>query len=152
MTALEQTLQEYYTVVEEAIQTLNIDPKIARGNQEGQWNLKRSEREIWIDLWRMDKDQRVYFQVLSPVMEAPATQLEMLFKELLTLNDSLIGAAFTIYKDWIYLKVIREATGMDSQEALEMMKRVSSYAIEYTPKLRAKYHAHTRAARSAPQK
>ena len=63
----------------------------------------------------------------------------LLFEELLIINDKLFGVAFTIYQGWVYLKVIREVDGMDQNEAMAMLHRIGNYADQYDDELIAKY-------------
>lgn len=132
-------LSPYYKVVEDAIQQLGIDPALCRGEKGGQWNLKKNDVNVWIDLWYIEREQRPYYQVMAPILQLPADNREKLYEELLQINDSLYGVAFTLYKDWVYLKVIREVEGMDDKEAFAMLTRIGNYADVYKQDLHDKY-------------
>jgi hypothetical protein len=79
---------------------------------------------------------------MAPIFQIPADEAvkTRLFGELLEINDTLYGVAFTMYKDWIYIKVIREADGMDKGEALAMLLRVGNYADQHRQELSTKYN------------
>ncbi len=139
-----EDLSNYYGVVEECIGRLGVEPAQCRGEKDGQWNLKKGEISVWIDLWHIELEGRAYFQVMTPILQVPEKNKEALYEELLSLNDSLFGVAFTIYKNWVYLKVIREAMGMDANEAFAMLTRVGNYADDYTNKLQEKYFSNLR--------
>jgi len=113
-------LSPYYKVVEGAIEQLGIDPKLCRGEKEGQWNLKKNDTNVWIDLWYIEREQRPYYQVMSPILQVPPVNREKLYEELLQINDSLYGVAFTLYKDWVYLKVIKLLRCLRVLETMQM--------------------------------
>lgn len=134
-------LQPYYDVVESSITDLGVNPVDCRGENPGQWNLRKGETTVWIDLWYIERENRPYFQVMSPIFKIPtdADTKNRLFEELLSINDTLYGVAFTTYKEWIYIKVIREADGMDKGEAQAMLLRVGNYADHNRTELSTKY-------------
>jgi hypothetical protein len=134
-------LQPYFDVVESGIADLGVNPVDCRGENPGQWNLKKGETTVWVDLWHIEKEDRPYFQVMSPIFQIPTDETikNKIFAELLEINDTLYGVAFTVYKDWIYIKVIREAEGMDKGESLAMLLRVGNYADQHRTELAAKH-------------
>lgn len=134
-----ENLEMYYNLVEGCIGRLGVDPTICRGEKPGQWSLKKGSVNVWIDVFHIEKEKRAYFQVMSQVMNIPPTNKEALYEELLTLNDRLFGVAFTIYKNIVWLKVIRETQGLDADEAFAMITRIGNYADDYDDKLKAKY-------------
>jgi hypothetical protein len=137
-----EDLKVYYQMVEDCISRLGVDPVSARGTEEGQWSLVKGSAKVWLDLWHIEKESRAYFQVLSPVLkmtDVPDLRRAELLEELLKINHSLYGVAFTIHNDFLWIKVIREADGMDSNEAMAMMTRVGTYSDEYDDYLRDKY-------------
>ncbi len=134
-------LQPYYNTVEASIAALGVDPADCRGENPGQWNLRKGETTVWVDLWYIEREERPYFQVMAPIFQIPTDvdTKNRLFEELLSINDTLYGVAFTTYKEWIYIKVIREADGMDEGEAQAMLLRVGNYADQNRQELSAKY-------------
>lgn len=130
---------KYYDVVEEAIATLGIDPKICRGQEQGQWNLKKGSAPVWIDVIYSEKDKRAYFQVMAPITKVPATNKEKFFEELLEINYVLYSVSFTKYDEGIYMKVIREADGLDVSEAIAAIERIGYYGDFYDDFLQNKY-------------
>ncbi|MCB0839049.1 MAG: YbjN domain-containing protein [Bacteroidetes bacterium] len=133
-------LTQYYELVESCIRELGVDPVTCR-NEPGKWTLKKGSATVWIDLWHIERENRPYYQVMSPVMRIPKDikLKNLLFEELLAINDKLFGVAFTIYQGWVYLKVIREVDGMDQNEAMAMLHRVGNYADQYDDDLISKY-------------
>lgn len=134
-----EDLSHYYTIIEECIQRLGVDPAVCRGEQPGQWNLTQGSANVWIDLWHIELQGRAYYQVMSPVMQLPARGLEEFLQELLSLNDKLFGVAFSLYQGMIWLKTIREARGMDVDEAMNILTRIATYADMYDDYLIDKY-------------
>jgi hypothetical protein len=134
-------LQPYYEVVESCIGGLGVDPVECRGDKPGQWTLRKGSATVWVDLWHIEQEERAYYQVMSPIFPVPqdAEMRNNIFAELLSINDRLYGVAFTTYKEWIYIKVIREADGMDDTEAQAMLLRVGNYADQYRQELADKY-------------
>jgi hypothetical protein len=63
-----------------------------------------------------------------------------LFAQLLEINDTLFGVAFTVFQENIYIKVIREADGMDKTESLSLLLRVGNYADLYRQELSEKFN------------
>ena len=134
-----ENLETYYNLVEECIGKLGVDAASCRGEKPGQWSLKKGSVNVWIDVFHLEKEGRAYFQVMSPVMKVPTQNKGGLFEELLTINDRLFGVAFTLYKETVWLKVIREVQGMDVNEAFAMITRIGNYADQYDDELKAKY-------------
>lgn len=135
----QENLQDYYTIIENCIETLGFDAETCRSDQPGQWNLTRGSANVWIDCWHIELQGRAYYQVMSPLMEVPHENQRPLFEELLGLNDKLFGVSFTLYNGLIWLKAIREARGMDVEEALNILARISTYADMYDDYLSNKY-------------
>lgn len=135
------TLAQYYAIIENGIRHLGLEPEATRSGQPGQWNLNQGSADVWMDLWYIELQERAYFQVMSPIMRMPQDDdcHKGLYKELLQLNDKLFGVAFSLFKDIIWLKTIREADGMDEQESLNILTRVAHYADMYDDFLINKY-------------
>lgn len=135
-------LQPFYDVVEDGIAELGVNPADCRGDNPGQWNLKKGETTVWVDLWYIEKEDRPYYQVMSPIFAVPVDEAKKnaLFAQLLEINDTLFGVAFTVFQDNIYIKVIREADGMDKTESLSLLLRVGNYADLHRQELSEKFN------------
>ena len=77
---------------------------------------------------------------MAPICEVPAAKLEDFYKELLEINYGLYGVSFVKYEKWIYIKMIREADGLDVNECSSMLNRVGNYSDHYDDYLKEKYH------------
>ncbi|HEY3403254.1 MAG TPA: YbjN domain-containing protein [Ohtaekwangia sp.] len=143
---MQHPIQHYYNLVEEVLTSFKIDPASARGDQPGQWNLKLGSASVWVDVFQQ-KDaqgnlvQNGYIQVLAPICDVPVNNQNIFTKELLEVNHSLYGVAFTIFKDKAYIKSIRELQGLEASEIASTFNRVGIYADEWDDKLKTKYHA-----------
>ncbi|HLG04293.1 MAG TPA: YbjN domain-containing protein [Bacteroidia bacterium] len=139
-----EAITHYHNMVEETIKELGVDPALCRGQSAGQWNLKMGSASVWIDTWQSKDAQGNlidfgYLQMMAPVCEVPVQNQALFTKELLELNHSLYGVAFTIFQDKAYIKAIRELDGIDKAEIKNTFNRVGIYADEYDDKLKAKY-------------
>lgn len=135
-----QELQQYYDVVENAIEKLGVDPEITRGKDPGQWNLQRKELVIWVDLWIPEKVDRPFFQVMCPVMTLPEDQYrEEFYRELLEINNSIFSVAFAMHKGYTYLKSVKEAAGLTAEDVKSTLHYCGYYADHYSDRLLRKY-------------
>ncbi len=132
-------LSNYFVMVENSLFDLRVDPTKARTDRAGKWHFYRGSAEIWIDIWYNEKLDRAYFQVVAPAIPIPDSRKETFFKELLEYNDKMFGVAFTIYKDWAFIKEIREVDGLDQNEVLATINRIAMYCDKYDDLLKLKY-------------
>jgi hypothetical protein len=132
-------LNYYYNIIENAIAKIGLDPQVARQKRAGQWTITKGKIPVWIDVFHIEKEGRVYFQVASPVMKMPGTDNGALAQELLELNNQLFGVAFSTNKGNVFIRTIREAEGLDINEAYSMIMRVGNYADQYDDILKQKY-------------
>ena len=132
-------LTKYYNIVEQAIAKIGLDPTLFRGEQAGDWTLRRGDYNIWIDVWNDEREAVTYLQVVAPVMEIPAETQNVLFRELLQINLQLCGIAFCVHGDQIVLKGTRVAEGLDMEEAYAMIMLVSKYVHTFAPRMLQKY-------------
>lgn len=145
---MNQPITFYYDLIESVIADYKVDPVTARGQQPGQWNLTFGSVSIWIDVFQ-SKDaqgnptQYGYFQALASVCDVPVNNQGLFTKELLEINHTLYGVAFTIFREKAYIKAIRELEGLDKSEVRATFDRVSIYANDWDDKLKQKYHAFT---------
>ena len=141
---MNQPIQHYYNMFEQVLAEYKVDPATARGQAPGQWNLKLGSASVWVDIFQ-SKDaqgnlaQYGYLQILAPVCDVPVNNQHLFTKELLEINHSLYGVAFTIFKDKAYIKSIRELQGLDISEVRSTLDRVGIYANDWDDKLKTKY-------------
>jgi hypothetical protein len=122
-----EDLNKYYIIVEEGIRQAGVDPELCRSNSEGQWNLKRGNTELWVDLWYVEEENHTYFQVMTPLVSLPDENKEVFYRELLDLNYQMISACFVTYKDGVYIKITKEAETLSPEELVLCLSRVGYY-------------------------
>ncbi|MBX2873542.1 MAG: YbjN domain-containing protein [Saprospiraceae bacterium] len=133
-----EQLHYYYQVVEKAITKIGLDPTACR-KKPGQWSLTKGQIPIWIDVFYLEREKNIYFQVAAPIMKIPQDNAGRLAMDLLQLNNQLFGVAFTANKGHIYLKTLRETEGLDISEANAMILRIGNYADQYDNELKKRY-------------
>jgi hypothetical protein len=137
-------LQKYYALVDECIQTLGVDPNVCRGENPGQWDLKKGSASVWVDVWQ-NEDGWGYLMIMAPICDIPDNNKEAFFTEILEINHKLYGCAMTKYENKIYVKTVREVDGLDKDEAMAMFNRVGNYSDDYDDYLQQKYFGGGRA-------
>lgn len=134
-----ENLHYYYAIVEEALLKLNINPLKVRGDEPGQWNLKKGSAGVWLDVWHDPEDKRSYFQVMSPIIPLPKQNKEKLFEDILHKNNYMFGTFFVVFNKKVWIKVNRECRGMDADEAYNLIKRTGTFADLYDDELSENY-------------
>ena len=133
-------VSEYLERVEEALTLAGVEASASRSTTEGQWNLKRNDIEVWIDLWDAEDQGKVYFQVMSPLTHIPEGEnLAAFLRELLDINYQVIEAYLVTFKNGCYVKTIREAEHMTKESIFLSIYRVGYYAEQFQQKLIERY-------------
>jgi hypothetical protein len=137
------TLEDYYELVEAVISNFGVNPVESRGDRSGNWVLQKGNTLVWIDVFNLKIEDSEYphFQVCSPIFKIPENEQTKnnLFEEMLRINDTLFGVAFSIYENWTYVKVIRESAGLNEQEAMALILKVGNFADRYKAELSDKF-------------
>ncbi|MBC8110762.1 MAG: YbjN domain-containing protein [Verrucomicrobia bacterium] len=137
---MQENLDMYYTMVEECLRGLGIEPTTAKGVNEGEWTIAKGSALIYINLKYLEKNQEVYFWVISPISDLPEeTLLTKFYEELLETNHTFYGVAFTKFDNKIYMKAIREVKGIDVEEMFNIITRIGGYADMYDDVFITKY-------------
>jgi hypothetical protein len=134
-----EPINNYYQMVEKVITDLGVDPATCRGENPGQWNLKKGSASVWVDVWKVENEDYGYIQIMAPIIEIPVEGRDIFMTEVLEINHNLYAVGFTKYKEWLYLKGIREVEGLDINEVSAMFNRVGNYADEYDDYFKNKY-------------
>jgi hypothetical protein len=121
--------------VERILHDAQIDPVSSRmTNLEGlgwQFIWGSAQIEVYINA----KDNRDYFQVLSPIMIIPQSSLLPFYRRLLELNMLIPNLTFGIYGDTVYLFSERPMEGLDMGEAYDLIRAIASNADEWDNQL-----------------
>ena len=125
-------LQQYYDLVEQALTNFGLEPEKARGEEKGSWLLQKDGNPIWIDVFQKPQEPWGYFQCLSPAFELPGDEQVRckIYQALLEKAHTIFGVAITKYKNWIYVRVIRELTNITVEEIMNIIARVGTFALE----------------------
>jgi len=119
-------LEETRQLVEQAIATLGLNPEECRGENPGQWNLKKGQFDILVDTW-VEQEQTL-FQVLCPLCTPPEDNKEGFYAFLLERNHGLSQVAYTLFDGNVYLKHTREARGLTHDEIITLLSKTAFYA------------------------
>lgn len=119
-------LQTYYKVVDDAISDLGLNPEEVRGDQAGQWNLKKGKFDIMVDVWEQEKN--FLFQVVSPLCTLPEENKEGFLLFLLQKNYGLSGVAYAIMDDSVFLKFTTEAGSLTKENIVSILTKIAFYA------------------------
>ncbi len=131
--------KEFSARVEEALKMAGIDPIQCRSEAEGQWNLKKDDLEVWIDLLPIEQNDRTYLQVMSPIALVPSNNPLAFMGELLEINYQIIDASFCVFEGGAYLKIMREIENLDAEDVLLAINRIGYYASIMEKELTEKY-------------
>lgn len=132
-------LDQYAGLVEQILRGIGVDPALARMNVDSGfgWNFKRGS--ALIEVYLAQADDITYFQVLSPILHLPQSQVLPLYRRLLELNLQVTNAAFGLHTDLVYVFSERRLDGLDAQEANSIINLVAQYADEFDDKLQAEF-------------
>lgn len=120
--------------VESAIEQLGLEPKNARTDQAGQWNLSKEEKiQLMLDVW--EENGYFFFQVLSPVCPVGDASNASFFKLLLEENHGLCETAFTILENNVYLKYTTEASDLSADHIFKSITRTAYYNETFQNKM-----------------
>ncbi len=119
-------LQTYYTLVDSAITELGLNPEETRGDQAGQWNLKKGKFDIMLDVWEQEK--QFLFQVVAPLCGLPDENREAFLLHLLQKNYGLSGIAYAIMEDSVFLKYTTEANLLTKENIVVLLTKTAFYA------------------------
>jgi hypothetical protein len=122
--------QQAVNIVENTIKTLGIEPAEAKIG-EGQYNINKDKNtEVLIDVW--EENDRIFFQVLSPVTKINDVTRTEVLKMLLEENHGLVEASFALAKDDILIKETIECSAFFNQErAISTITRIAFYSDMY---------------------
>ena len=119
-------LQTYYKLVDEAITELGINADETKGEQAGQWNLRKGKFDIMIDVW--EQENQFLLQVVSPLCSLPDENKEGFLLHLLQKNYGLSGVAYAIMDDSVFLKYTTEAGSLSKENIVSLLTKTAFYA------------------------
>jgi hypothetical protein len=119
-------IQDYYNLVDAAITELGLSPEETKGDQPGQWNLKKGQFDIMVDVWEQEK--QFLFQVVSPLCTMPEENKEAFMLHLLQKNYGLSSLAYAIMDDSVFLKHTTEMGPLTKENIVMLLTKTAFYA------------------------
>jgi hypothetical protein len=119
-------IETYYQLVDECIAALGINAEETRGEQPGQWNLRKGEFDIMVDVWEQEK--QFLFQVVCPLCNLPDTNKEAFMLFLLQKNYGMSSMAYAVMEDSVYLKHTTEMNTLTKENIIMLLTKTAFYA------------------------
>ncbi len=126
-------LENCYKLVDEAIVALGLNVEEIRGEQPGQWNLKKGKFDIMVDVW--EQENQFLFQIVCPLCGLPPEHKEGFMLHLLQKNYGLSSLAYAVMEDSVFLKHTTEATTLTKDTIVMLLTKTAFYAekSEFVP-------------------
>jgi hypothetical protein len=126
-------IDTFYKLVDDAIADLGLSPEETKGQQPGQWNLKKGKFDIMVDVWEQEK--QFLFQIVSPLCSLPSENKEGFMLYLLQKNYGLSSLAYAIMEDSVYLKHTTEMGSLTKENIVMLLTKTAFYAeqSEFVP-------------------
>lgn len=119
-------IDNYYKLVDSAIADLGLNPDDVRGEQPGQWNLKKGKFDIMVDVW--EQENQILFQIVSPLCALPDENREAFLMHILQKNYGMSSLAYAIMEDSVFLKHTTEANTLTKELILVLLSKTAFYA------------------------
>lgn len=119
-------IETYYTLVDESIAALGINAEETRGEQPGQWNLRKGKFDIMVDVWEQEK--QFLFQVVCPLCNLPDENKEGFMLFLLQKNYGMSAMAYAIMDDSVFLKHTTEMNTLTKENIIALLTKTAFYA------------------------
>lgn len=119
-------IDTYYKLVDAAIADLGLNPNEIRGEQPGQWNLKKGKFDIMVDVW--EQENQILFQIVSPLCALPDENREAFLMYILQKNYGMSSLAYAIMEDSVFLKHTTEANTLTKELILLLLNKTAFYA------------------------
>lgn len=126
-------IETYYKVVDEAVAALGLDAEEVRGEQPGQWNLKKGRFDIMVDLW--EQENQHLFQIVCPLCGIPEENRDVFLLNLLQKNYGLSSMTYAVMDNIVFLKYTTEAAPLTSENIVALLTKTAFYAekSEFVP-------------------
>lgn len=119
-------IDTYYKLVDECIAALGINAEETRGEQPGQWNLRKGKFDIMVDVWEQEK--QFLFQVVCPLCTLPDENKEGFMNFLLQKNYGMSAMAYSIMDDSVFLKHTTEMKELTKENIITLLTKTAFYA------------------------
>ncbi len=119
-------IETYYKLVEESIAALGLTAEETRGDQPGQWNLKKGKFDIMVDVW--EQENQFLFQVVCPLCSLPDENKEGFMNFLLQKNYGMSAMAYSIMEESVFLKHTTEMKELSKENIITLLTKTAFYA------------------------
>ena len=119
-------IQTFYKLVDDAITDLGLNPEEVRGEQPGQWNLKKGRFDIMVDIW--EQENQFLFQIVCPLCSLPNENKEEFLLHLLKRNYGMSSITYAILEDSVFLKYTTEANTLTKEAVVMLFNKAAFYA------------------------
>ena len=127
-------MTDYQHIVSAAIEKLGLSAEKCQ-NALNLWKINRGSITLLIELF--EADNRVYFKVEALIAQLVNEQSTDFYKQLLLHNHSFNGFSFNLHEEAIYIKAVRDAFGMDINEAFVLITKVGNHADKFDDEIQA---------------
>ena len=126
-------LENYYKLVDDAIAALGLNAEEVRGEQPGQWNLKKGKFDIMVDVW--EQENQFLLQIVCPLCGIPKENRENFLLYLLQKNYGLLSMTYAVMEDAVFLKHTTEVTALSVDSIVMLLTKTAFYAekSEFVP-------------------
>lgn len=127
-------MTDYQHIVNAAIKKLGLSSEKCQ-TTDTVWEIKRGSVTIVLELFKANN--RTYFKVQALIAYLPNEQSTDFYKKLLLHNHDFNGFGFTLNDSIIYLKAVRDALGMDMNEAFVLITKVGNHADKFDDEIQS---------------
>lgn len=126
-------LENCYKLVDEAVAALGLNVEEIRGDQPGQWNLKKGKFDIMVDVW--EQENQFLFQIVCPLCGIPQENRENFLLYLLQKNYGLSSLTYAVMENSVFLKHTTEANTLSADTIVSLLTKTAFYAekSEFVP-------------------
>lgn len=119
-------LTTYYNLVNDAITSLGLNPEETKGENPGQWNLKKGRFDIMVDVWEQEK--QFLFQIVCPLCSLPEENKDAFLQHLLQRNYGMSSVTYAMMENDVFLKYTTEALELTKENVVMLLNKTAFYA------------------------
>ena len=119
-------LTTYYNLINEAITALGLNPEETKGENAGQWNLKKGKFDIMVDVW--EQENQFLFQIVCPLCSMPDENKDGFLQHLLQRNYGMSSVTYAMMENDVFLKYTTEAGELTKENVIMLLNKTAFYA------------------------
>jgi len=132
-------MEDVIKIIELSISSFGINPDEVKVPDQNKWKLIRGSAVINVRIFEHEGEHGIEACAFMMRLPDDPETLYRLYNRVLVLNDSIIGAWFSIREDYLYLLFNRHIAGMTQVEVKRIIENVSYYADHYEHLLRDEF-------------